>query len=273
MNQPLVSIILPTYNGKSERLSEAINSILTQSYMNFELIILNDASTNNIEEIILEFAKQDKRILYLKNEKNLKLTKTLNKGLKLVKGKYIARMDDDDVWVYPDKLKKQIEFLEAHPDYGLIGTNAIIMDENGEDLYRLAKPTTDKKIKENMLVGNWFVHPSIVMRTSIIKQVGGYDPNWNFVEDYELRIRIGMVSKIENLSDYRVKVRYRKKTGSVTRKNYRKQKRLTFKLFWKYFKFYPKKHLIKALMFRIGELVVPQAWTLQLLKMMKRVRV
>ena len=119
MIQPFVSIILPTYNGNHIWLSQAIESVLSQIYENRELIIINDASTNNIEYTILEYQEREPRIKYYKNESNIQLTKTLNKGIALSKGMYIARIDDDDIWFDPMKLEKQIKFMEANQNVGL----------------------------------------------------------------------------------------------------------------------------------------------------------
>ena len=128
------SIILPTYNGKTERLSEAINSVLAQTYQNWELIIINDASTNNIEKTILQFAKKDKRIKYIKNEQNMKQAASRNKWIKQAKGRYIAFIDDDDIWSDPKKLDKQVNFLENNPDHGLCGTSTITVDQDKRTL-------------------------------------------------------------------------------------------------------------------------------------------
>lgn len=110
--KPQISVILPAYNAE-KYLHEAIDSILNQTYKNFELIILNDGSTDKTEEIILSYV--DPRIRYIKNEENLKLIKTLNKGIVLARGKYIARMDADDISL-PDRLEKEFDFMEKHPD-------------------------------------------------------------------------------------------------------------------------------------------------------------
>ena len=118
---PLVSIILPTYNGNKSRLSEAINSILSQTFSDFELIIINDASTNNIETTILRYAEQEPRIVYVKNDINLKLTATLNKALWLAKWEFIARIDDDDIRIDTEKLQKQVNFLKKYQEYGMCG--------------------------------------------------------------------------------------------------------------------------------------------------------
>ena len=123
---PLISIILPVYNSKKERLTQSIESVFSQSFKDFELIIINDASTNDIEATILEYITKDKRIVYIKNKENLKLTKTLNKGLEISQGQYIARIDDDDIWMDKEKIQKQIDFMNKNPKYGLCGTNVYL---------------------------------------------------------------------------------------------------------------------------------------------------
>ena len=110
MSKPLVSVLMAVYNGE-KYLLEAIESILNQTYTNFEFLIINDGSTDSTEEIILSYS--DQRIRYIKNEQNLKLIASLNKGLDLAKGKYIARMDADDISL-PDRLEKQVNFLERN---------------------------------------------------------------------------------------------------------------------------------------------------------------
>lgn len=266
---PLVSVILPTFNGKKQRISGSIDSVLNQTFTDFEFIIINDCSTNDIEKTILEYKWKDDRIVYLKNEKNLKLTKTLNKWISVARGKYIARADDDDIWSDKTQLQQQIDFMEKNHEYWLVWTNAEIVDEEWNFLYKLNRPWTDKEIRENMLVWNWFIHSSIVLRKEILDNVGWYNPNWNMVEDYELWMRIWVVSKMRNLLNIFSKVRVNAK--SVTRWNYRKQKWMTLKLFIKYYGYYPKKYLIKALFFRFWELLVPQNFTRFVLYKLKNI--
>src|SRR3990167_10836604 len=108
VNNSLVSVILPTYN-RSEYLGRAIESVLNQNYNNFELIIIDDSSTDKTSEVILKY--KDSRIRVVKNQENIGFVKSLNKGIKQANGKYIARLDDDDFWTSPDKLEKQVAFL------------------------------------------------------------------------------------------------------------------------------------------------------------------
>ena len=268
---PLVSVILPTYNGKKERISESIDSVLNQTFKDFEFIIINDCSTNDIEKTIKEYEKKDSRIIYVKNEKNLKQTKTMIKWISLSKGKYIARIDDDDIWADKTQLQQQIDFMEKNPDYWLVWTNANIIDENWKFLYVINRPWTDKELRDNMLVWNWFIQSSIVIRKNVLNKVWWYDPKRNLVEDYEMWMRIGTVSKIKNLLNIFSKVRIN--PNSVTRKNYKKQKRMKIKLIFKYSKYYPKKHFIKALCFRFWELIIPQQITKKVLLILRKIKI
>jgi len=116
----LVSVLIPCYNCE-EYVEEAVMSIIKQTYPNLEILVIDDGSTDNTGNILKILAKEDPRIIYIKNEENLKLIATLNKGLNLCKGKYIARMDADDISL-PTRIEKQVNFLEAHPEIGIVGT-------------------------------------------------------------------------------------------------------------------------------------------------------
>ena len=124
---PRVSVILPAYNAEAY-LKEAIDSILNQTFPDFQLIVINDCSTDGTEEIIRQYA--DPRLVPVKNEKNLGIAATLNRGLSLAQGDYIARMDADDISL-PHRLERQVAYLDAHPDIAVLGTNVETFDENG----------------------------------------------------------------------------------------------------------------------------------------------
>jgi glycosyltransferase involved in cell wall biosynthesis len=196
-----VSIILPTYNGE-KYIRRAIESILSQSFSDWELIIINDCSSDNTEIILKEYIAKDVRIFYIKNEINLGVHKSLNKGLKEAKGDYIARIDDDDEWIDKDKLKKQIEFLENNKDYVLVGTGVVLVDIYGNEINRYLMPILDKDIRKKLLRINCFIHSSVVFRKSILDMSGNYD---GLLEDYDLWLRMGVLGKMANLASYSVK--------------------------------------------------------------------
>ncbi|MCC7160286.1 glycosyltransferase family 2 protein [Candidatus Nomurabacteria bacterium] len=202
----LVSIILPTYNG-AVRISDAIKSVLNQSYTNWELLVIDDGSKDNTKEIVENFTKTDSRVKYIKNENNLGIQKTLNKGIREAKGEYIARIDDDDIWCDPQKLEKQVEFLDKNKDYVLVGTGVIVVDEGGKELFRYLVSVSDYDIRERLLGKNCFVHSSVVFRKAIVLEIGGYGEGSDVrhMEDYDLWLRIGLKGKFANLPMYSIK--------------------------------------------------------------------
>jgi glycosyltransferase involved in cell wall biosynthesis len=171
MKIPKVSIILPVYNG-AQWIAKSIGSALGQTFNDFELIVLNDCSSDDSEKIILDLLKSDSRIIYKKNISNFGLARTLNSGIDFAKGEYIARLDQDDEWIDKDKLKKQINFLDNNPDYVLIGTGAVIVDEKDTEIARYILPTNDIDIRKKILRLNCFVHASVVFRKVSVEKVG-----------------------------------------------------------------------------------------------------
>lgn len=194
--KPKISIILPTYNG-SGSISKAIESALAQTFTDFELIIINDASKDNTGDIVKNFAKNDSRIVYVRNEQNLRLQKTLNKGLSLARGEYIARIDDDDIWIDKNKLKIQADFLDKNTDYVLVGTFYNKVNEKGEILPSNKLPTLDSEIRKVILSYNPFGHSTVMLRKKEIMSLGGYseDKKTLHMEDYDLWLKIGTVGK------------------------------------------------------------------------------
>ncbi len=203
MNYPKITILLPVYNG-NKWIEKSIRSALGQSFNDFELLVINDCSTDNTEQIVSSLVPQDQRIIYLKNGKNLGLAETLNIGLGLAKGEYIARLDADDEWIDMDKLKKQVSLLDKHSDYLLVGTGAIVVDEDGEEITRYLLPKTDSEIRRKILRMNCFIHTSVLFRTKIVKEIGGY-LHEKILEDHDLWLRLGRVGKFANLPEYSVK--------------------------------------------------------------------
>jgi glycosyltransferase involved in cell wall biosynthesis len=233
-----VSIILPTYNG-AKYISRAIESVLSQSFSDWELLIVDDGSTDDTENIIKEYANKDSRIKYLKNENNLGTQKTLNRGLKEAKGEYIGRIDEDDEWIDKDKLQKQIEFLDNNSEYVLVGTGAVFINEDRKELTRCLMPETDEKIRNNLLCKNNFIHSSVVFRRNAVLQSGGYaeKKETREVEDYDLWLRLGLVSKMYNLPEY--STLYMTREGGFSSRNRLNQLKKGIKLSKEYKGKYP----------------------------------
>lgn len=247
-----VSIILPTYNWNKSWIWQSIDSVLNQTFTDFELIIINDASTNNIEKTILEYVKKDNRIRYFKNEKNLKLTNTLNKWLELAIWQYIARIDDDDIWIDIDKLKKQVEFLDNNSDYWLCWTNAIAIDNLWNKLFSTIYKQDDLDIRKKILFWTHFLHVSILFRKECINSIGYYNPSWNLIEDHELWLRIWIKYKLYNIQDFCVKYRINPNWTSVS--NRKKQRYMCLKLTWIFKNYY--ENFIIAFIFNILNMVI-----------------
>ncbi len=195
MKQPVVSIIMSVYNGEAF-LAGAIESILCQTYRDFEFIMIDDCSQDKTEKIIKSYG--DKRIMYVHNEKNLGLPASLNKGLFLSHGRYIARQDHDDVSV-PQRLEKEVAFLEEHPDIALVGSHSKLIDQAGHVFSMLCPPTQDKVIKERLKEHNSFCHGSVLFRKEVIKKVGAYREKAKYIEDYDLWLRIAEHYNLANI--------------------------------------------------------------------------
>ena len=217
---PLVSVLMPVYNGE-KFLKEATKSVLHQSFGDFEFIIINDGSKDNTEEIIEDFAKKDNRIVYEKNEKNMGISYTLNKGMRLANGKYIARMDADDI-SEPERLEKQFEYMENNPNCGVLGTNYVSFYEDTKETFNIVKPENDREIKLCGLFDREFCHPAVMMRTDVFRENGlEYNPEYNGAEDFELWKRAKRFTEFHNLQDFLLRVRINEENLSEHQKTKR----------------------------------------------------
>jgi glycosyltransferase involved in cell wall biosynthesis len=195
---PIVTVIMPVYNGSSY-LESAIQSIRKQSYKDWELIIINDGSTDDTKLIVNRFIALDSRIKMVNNRRNLGIACSLNKGIRLAKGRYIARQDADDI-SQPNRLSKQVSFLNNNNDYGLVSSLFIVMSEAGQPIKITALPLDDYEIKLSLLFYNPIAHGSVMIRNSVLKQHNlDYDPNDLHCEDYGLWIKLSMHTKIKIL--------------------------------------------------------------------------
>lgn len=179
---------MSTYNG-SKTLSKSIESILNQSYDDFEFIICDDHSSDNSFEIIKKYEKLDSRIIPIKNDVNLGLQKSLNKCINISKGDFIARMDDDDESL-KNRLEIEISYIKANKNISFVGSN-ILFFSNKKGVY--GKETYPfKPSNEDMIKGCQFSHPTILIKSDVIKKVNGYSEDINYyrVEDYELWLRL-----------------------------------------------------------------------------------
>ena len=216
MNFPAISVVLPVYNGE-KFLYKAIQSILTQSFTDFELIIINDGSTDRTDAIIQSVT--DTRIIYVKNEVKKGLVYSLNKGIDLAKGKYIARMDADDICL-PGRFSRQISFMENHEEMAVVASTIIFINEKGQEtgIWDLDKKTiSSSDIKKIMPFKNCIAHPSVMMRSGYAKEFK-YRRRQRNIEDYDLWLRLlnrgYSIAKIEEPL-----LLYRMHGDSITEKN------------------------------------------------------
>ncbi len=210
-----VTVLMSVYNGE-KFLHEAIESILNQTLKDFEFLIINDGSTDSSRDIILSYA--DPRIQLIDNEQNIGLTRTLNKGLKLAKGKYIARMDADDISL-PHRLEKQIRYIVDKPEVGVVGSRYEEIDENGSSRARLSLYYSFEEIYYNLIFNNCIPHPTVLFDRKLVLNQGGYNENYPQSQDYELWCRISRATRCEIIDEVLVKHRILKSAISNKFKN------------------------------------------------------
>ena len=216
----LLSVIMGVYNEKKNWLEGAIKSILGQSFKDFEFIIILDNPKNKeLENIILDFEKLDNRIIFIKNKKNIGLVNTLNKGIKISKGKYIVRMDADDISL-GERFEKQLEVFKRDENLAMLGTRILKIDENDNLIkYKDKRPCSTSMIKEYAKYGNPIAHPTLMIKKSVLVEIGGYI-DVPAAEDYYLVIRLLKLNyKIKNISDELLLYRIRKNSISRSNKN------------------------------------------------------
>lgn len=237
---PKVTILLLTYKSNPKYLEESINSALNQSYSDFELLVIDDGPADNNSQVLKRYQDKDTRVRVIENPTRLGRLKSRNLGLKEAKGKYVAILDSDDWWCDKDKLKKQIKFLDQHPDHGAVGTALYLIDKNGQKIGRIKYPANDQEIRKFMLSSFQMAHPSVLLRKKAAEEGGGYPESrfYKFAEDYDFFLRIGRKYKLANLPDYGLKYRIHPGSGSIN--NEFKQRLAGILLTVKYFGKYPR---------------------------------
>lgn len=220
MSSPKVSIVMAAYNGAAY-LDESVKSILNQTFVDFEFIIIDDCSSDGTASILDSYAALDRRVVVLKNSHNLGLAASLNRGIEAATGEFIARMDDDDV-ALPERLQEQVNHMEAHPDTALLSTAVQHIDSDGNYLEVYCPPTDAIALRWHLVYQSPIRHPTVLWRS---KEVGdvvtSYNPKNKYAEDYEFFCAIARELKIESLAQPLLKMRRR--PGSVTHSKGREQ--------------------------------------------------
>ena len=235
---PRVSIIFTTFN-EPRYLRRALLSIFSQSFTEWELIIINDASPHpETAELLREL--HDPRVTIITNPRNLGPVRSPNIGLAQAKGEFIARLDDDDCWVDDRKLALQVNFLDAHPEHAVIGTNIIVHDfDSDKELYRTDYPQTDEQLRRDFYKASPFAHSAVLIRRAALQVAGPYDESLRRVEDYDLWLRIGRRWKLANLQEPMVIWRAPSKTKKNVQRIRVGDQWTKLKILWRYRNDYP----------------------------------
>ena len=196
---PLVSVIMPVFNGE-RFLAAAIESILAQTFTDFEFIIVDDGSHDSSPEIANSYAEQDKRIRFIKLERNRGGADARNQGMAVASGEFIAVMDCDDVSL-PERLQRQVDFLEQRPEIGVLGTGAQAVNEELRPLFSFDLPRQHALIVLNLFVGSFFIHASTMMRRDALSAIGGYESSRNTAVDTELWSRLMWRTRFANMPE------------------------------------------------------------------------
>ncbi len=215
---PKISVVMPAYNAE-KYIAEAIESILSQTFRDFEFIIINDGSTDRTKEIILSFG--DARIVYLENEKNLGIVETLNRGLDAARGEYIARMDADDA-AMPERFEKQLAYMEKHPEVGVLGCGIRIFGEGTFEHDRTFS-TSSEDLQAELLFSSCMAHPSVMIRRAALGDIR-YEKEFAGAEDYLMWWRLAQRCSLSTLPE--VLQKYRIHGGQITADKSEKYRKL-----------------------------------------------
>lgn len=216
MENSLVSVILPVHNA-SRYLQQSIESILEQTYDNFEIIAIDDGSTDTSLTILQALTAADSR-LKVYHQENIGITATLNRAVQQASGKYIARMDADDISL-PHRFKAQVEYLNANPEIVAVGGKVLMIDD--DDLPISDSPTAlehEAIDQENMLGRTSINHPAVMMRATAIKQLGGYNPAYRFGQDLDLWLRLAELGRLANLDSRVLLYRLHPQSAGVSKR-------------------------------------------------------
>ncbi|MBC7784651.1 MAG: glycosyltransferase [Burkholderiales bacterium] len=216
---PCVSIIMAVFNGK-HFLPPTMRSVLSQTFGDFEFIVIDDGSTDGVTDLLRQYAKEDSRIRLIVRE-NKGLTPSLNEALRLAESPLIARMDSDDI-ARPDRLAKQVQFMNANPQCVLLGGAYELIDEHGRLLTTLSPPLDDASLQQQCLDGTTPIcHPLAMFRRDAAREAGGYDESFTVAQDLDFWLRLGEIGQLACLPD--VLLQYRMHEKSVSEKKQAQQ--------------------------------------------------
>jgi len=212
-DSPCVSIIIPTFN-RASFISQSIRSVLSQTFTDFEIIIIDDASTDNTLEVVEPFLYSSS-VVFIQNLENKGISRNRNYGISIAKGKYIAMLDSDDVWIDINKLSSQVSYLEHNIDCNVVGTWMVQIDELGNPLKLITFAQSDANIRKSILYRNHIAQSSVLFRKVAAQVVGGYDDALATMEDHDLWLRMGINGQFAVLPIYALGYRLHK--SNITR--------------------------------------------------------
>lgn len=218
-----VTVLMPVYNAE-KYLGEAVESILAQTYSDFEFIVINDGSTDRSESILQEFQRRDRRIRVV-SRSNTGYVVALNEGLGYANGRYIARMDADDI-ALPDRFVKQVAFLEANQNYVAVGSRVLLIDSEGLPISPFFQQTSHEEIDTVHMAGcsgSSICHPTAMLCRDALQSIGGYRKQMEPAEDLDLFLQLAEIGKLANLSDVLLKYRLHPKSVGHSRRAEQKQ--------------------------------------------------
>ncbi len=208
---PRVTVLLATYNDEPF-LGAAIDSVLAQTFSDFELLVVIDASTDRSHDIVESY--RDPRVRLLVNETNVGLAASLNRGLAIIASDYVARLDGNDL-SFPERLARQVAYLDAHPEVAVVGSQATLIDIAGRRVGKARRPATELGMRWHRIFGSPLIHSSVMFRRAIVwDALGGYDSRYRFGEDFELWNRLAKEHAMRNLPE--ALVAYRDDPGSMS---------------------------------------------------------
>ncbi len=225
MKTPTVTVLMAMYNGE-RYLRESIDSILDQTFTDFEFLIVNDGSTDDTAKILQSY--HDPRITILHNENNIGIPRSVNKGLRMARGEYIARMDVDDISL-PHRFRLQVDYLDTHPGVGALGGAVELIDGQGRTIGKNDCFLEHQAIKALLLVNCFsFYNPTTMMRRNLVQQIGMYNERMKYAQDYDLWWRLSGISCLANLPD--VLVQYRCHDKSITTSHREEQLQFAYEI-------------------------------------------
>ncbi len=260
---PSVSVVMPVYNA-GEYLRAALESLLAQTFRDFEVIAVDDGSTDGSASLLAEYARREAHIVILTHAQNQGIVAALNDGLQAARGRYIARMDADDLSL-PERFERQVEFLDAHPEVGILGSEEIFIDPQGQQIGRMSHLHDDLSIRWASLLSNVFFHPTVMLRRSVLTDHQlEYQAGIRYAQDYDLWVRLLRHTRAANLEQ--ALVWYRVYPESISSRHRQEQMEIHARISLAHlqrtfpeFQITPEEHTALAAAFT-GKLSPSQAW-------------